>query len=225
MGRRRPERDKAKELWEKSYGKKSIKELAQELGVSESQLRKWKSQDKWVAKKPRGAPKGNQNAAGHKGPAEKSGLGNKNAQTHGAYAKPDENSFTEEERKTVDQIRDGMLRDLVKKYYDLQHKIEAIESDESQFKYFTGGIDGTNMVEYWDSKDKWLETLEQRSIKILGRIQKFFDQQQARESLESHERLTLAGLKFQREKAMGVFDDDADDSADEGNETEEAPED
>lgn len=218
MGRRRPERDKAKELWEKSCGKKSIKELSQELGVSENQLRKWKSLDNWVAKKPRGAPKGNKNAKGHKGPAEKTGLGNKNAQTHGAYAKPDENLFTEEEQKTVDQIRDEMLRDLVKKYYDLQHKIEAIEND-TQYKYFTGGIDGTNIVEYWDSKDKWLETLEQRSIKILGRIQKFFDQQQARESMESHERLTLAGLKFQREKAVGVFDDNGE------GESEESPED
>ena len=205
MGRRRPERDKAKELWENSCGKKSIKELSQELGVSESQLRKWKSQDKWVAKKPRGAPKGNRNAAGHKGPKEKTGLGNKNAQTHGAWAKPDESSFTPEEKLTVDQLRDEMLRELVKKYYDLQHKISELEEMEQE-KFVTGGIDGTNTVEYWDSKRKWLETLERRSIKILSRIQKFFDQQQTKESLESHERLTMESLKFQREKAVGIFE-------------------
>ena len=207
MSRRSPKRDQAKEIWEKSCGKKSIKELAAELGVSESQIRKWKSQDKWVAKKPRGAPKGNKNAAGHKGPAEKTGEGNRNAQTHGAYARPDESVFTEEETKTVEQIRDQMLRDLVKKYYDLQHKIQEIEND-TQYKYFTGGIDGTNMVEYWDSKDKWLETLEQRSIKIMGKIQKFFDQQTERERMELNRILSEENLKFQREKAMGVFEEE-----------------
>lgn len=207
MGRRSPKRDQAKELWEKSYGKKSIKELSKELGVSESQLRKWKSLDHWVAKKPRGAPKGNKNAAGHKGPEEKTGLGNKNAQTHGAYAKPDESSFTPEEKQTVDQLRDEMLRELVKKYYDLQHRISELEELPEE-KFVTGGIDGTNVVEYWDSKRKWLETLEQRSIKILSRIQKFFDQQQTKESLESHEKLTMESIRFQREKAMGIFEDE-----------------
>ena len=39
MSRRSPKRDQAKEIWEKSCGKKSIKELAAELGVSESQIR------------------------------------------------------------------------------------------------------------------------------------------------------------------------------------------
>lgn len=206
MGKRRPERDQAREIWEKAGGKKTIREISEQLGGSEGQLRKWKSQDKWTAKKPRGAPKGNQNAKGHKGPAEKSGQGNRNAETHGAYARPDESAFSPEEKSTVEQIQNEMLRDLVKKYYDLQHRISEIEQD-TQYKYFTGGIDGSQYVEYWDSKDKWLETLEQRSIKILGRIQKFFDQQQARESLKSHEKLTMESLKLQREKAMGMFEE------------------
>ena len=207
MGRRRPERDKARQIWEKSGGKKSIRELSEELGVSQGQLRKWKSQDKWTPKKPRGAPKGNQNAKGNRGPGKNTGLGNKNAQTHGAYAKPDVSTFTPEELGTVDKIQDTMLRDLVKKYYDLQHKIATIEADYRE-KYITGGIDGSQIVEYWDSKDKWLETLEQRSIKILGKIQKFFDQQQARESLEVHKEISMQNLKLQREKALGIFDDD-----------------
>ena len=44
---RSPNRDKAKELWFKFAGKKTIKDIAAELGVSESLIRKWKSIDKW----------------------------------------------------------------------------------------------------------------------------------------------------------------------------------
>lgn len=209
MGRRRPERDMSREIWEKSGGKKSIREISEELGVSQGQLRKWKSEDKWTAKKPRGAPKGNQNAKGHKGPAEKTGLGNRNAETHGAYAKPDLNKLTPEELDTVAKIQDEILKMLVEKYYDLQHRISEIEQNDQE-KFVTGGIDGSNSVEYWDHKNKWMETLEQRSLKILSRIQKALDQQQARESLAIHEKLTRESLRLQREKAMGIFETEDD---------------
>lgn len=58
MGKRRPERDQAREIWEKAGGKKSIRELSAQLGVSEGQLRKWKSQDKWTGKKTSGRATG-----------------------------------------------------------------------------------------------------------------------------------------------------------------------
>ena len=51
MGRERsPNRGKAFELWENSNGTKPIKEIAAELGVTDTQVRKWKSQDKWEEK-------------------------------------------------------------------------------------------------------------------------------------------------------------------------------
>lgn len=206
MGKRRPERDQAREIWEKSGGKKSIRELSEELGVSQGQLRKWKSQDKWTPKKPRGAPKGNQNAKGHKGPKEKTGQGNRNAQTHGAYAQPDETKFTPEELEKLDQIQDRMLRSLVEKYMDLEKRIKELEETDEE-KFITGGIDGFNPMTFWDHKRKWIETLEQRSLKIQSRIQKYIDQRQARESLAVHKEISMANLQFQKEKAMGVFDD------------------
>lgn len=219
MGKRRPERDKAKEIWEKSSGKKSIRELSEELGVSQNQLRKWKSQDKWTAKKPRGAPKGNQNARGHRGPKEKTGQGNRNAETHGAYAAPDDSRFTEEELGKLEEIQDEMLRAMVKKYMDLEKRIEELEETDQE-KFVTGGIDGFNAMTFWDSKQKWVETLEQRSLKIQSRIQKYIDQRQTRENMEMHREISMENLKFQREKAMGVFDDDTEDE-----ETEQPPED
>lgn len=44
---RSPERDLAYQLWLDSGKQKKLKEIAAELGVSEGQIRKWKSQDRW----------------------------------------------------------------------------------------------------------------------------------------------------------------------------------
>ena len=44
---RSPERDLAYQLWLDSGKKKKLKDIAEELGVSETQIRKWKNQDKW----------------------------------------------------------------------------------------------------------------------------------------------------------------------------------
>lgn len=91
---RSPDRDKAKQIWLGSDGKKKLKDIAVELGLGETQIRKWKSQDKWDASlnsnvtneskgnvtKRIGAPKGNKNAVGNKGGAprgSKNALGNR----------------------------------------------------------------------------------------------------------------------------------------------------
>ncbi len=44
---RSPKRNEAYQLWLASEGKKKLKDIAAELGVSETQIRKWKNQDKW----------------------------------------------------------------------------------------------------------------------------------------------------------------------------------
>lgn len=44
---RDPNRDKAKELYLESDGKMLLKDIAEQLGKSDSQIRKWKNQDKW----------------------------------------------------------------------------------------------------------------------------------------------------------------------------------
>jgi len=77
-------------MWLESDGKMLLKEIAAALSLGETQIRKWKSQDKWAADlnsnvtnesnsnvtKRKGAPKGNKNAVGNKGGAPK---GNQNA--------------------------------------------------------------------------------------------------------------------------------------------------
>lgn len=89
---RSPSRDKAKQLWLESGKKRMLKDIAEELQVSEEQIRKWKNQDKWdkvtlpnansnVAKHKGGQP-GNRTAAGHGAPKK-----NGNAVKHGFFRK------------------------------------------------------------------------------------------------------------------------------------------
>lgn len=48
MARQRsPNREKAKEMYLSSKGEKKLKDIAAELGVLDTQIRKWKNQDKW----------------------------------------------------------------------------------------------------------------------------------------------------------------------------------
>jgi len=47
---RSPNRDKAYLLWKSSKGKKKNKEIAEELGVSEKLISRWKQEDEWVKK-------------------------------------------------------------------------------------------------------------------------------------------------------------------------------
>ena len=44
---RSPKRDQAYKIWLDSDGSKKLKDIAAELEVSETQIRKWKNQDKW----------------------------------------------------------------------------------------------------------------------------------------------------------------------------------
>ncbi|MRI46013.1 phage terminase small subunit [Enterococcus faecium] len=100
MARKRdPRRDEAKKIWLESNGEKQLKEIASELNVSDSQIRKWKSQDKWSTElksnvtngksnvtNQGGAPIGNQNAKGNKGNSRASPpKRNKNALKTGEY--------------------------------------------------------------------------------------------------------------------------------------------
>lgn len=81
-------RKKALQLWLKSGRQMRLVDIAKELGVSDVLVRKWKFQDKWdeiPLKRPRGAPKGNQNAKGNRGGG--APKGNQNALKHGLYRK------------------------------------------------------------------------------------------------------------------------------------------
>ncbi|MDF2548795.1 MAG: YqaS [Anaerosolibacter sp.] len=87
MGRSRSlNREKAFELYREHQGEITTKEIANILCEKEKNIEYWRRVDDWKGRyKPQGgAPKGNNNAAGHKGVAP---LHNQNARKHGWYSK------------------------------------------------------------------------------------------------------------------------------------------
>jgi len=128
---RSPNRDIAKQMWLESGGKMLLKNIATALSVGETQIRKWKSQDKWAADlnsnvtnesnsnvtNRKGAPKGNKNAVGNKGGAPKGNqnakgnrggkggpVGNKKAVTTGEYETIWFDTLTDDEKELLDTI-------------------------------------------------------------------------------------------------------------------------
>ncbi|ELA50534.1 phage terminase small subunit [Enterococcus faecium] len=121
MARKRdPRRDEAKKIWLESNGEKQLKEIASELNVSNSQIRKWKSQDKWSAElksnvtngksnvtNQGGAPIGNQNAKGNKGNSRASPpKRNKNALKTGEYETIFFDTLSDEEKDIYSSLDD-----------------------------------------------------------------------------------------------------------------------
>ncbi|TGY25686.1 small subunit of terminase [Enterococcus hirae] len=121
MARQRdPRRDEAKKIWLESNGEKQLKEIASELNVSDSQIRKWKSQDKWSAElksnvtngksnvtNQGGAPIGNQNAKGNKGNSRAyPPVGNKNALKTGEYETIFFETLSDEEKDIYSNLND-----------------------------------------------------------------------------------------------------------------------
>lgn len=123
---RNPNRDKSKQIWIKSKGSKKLKDIAEELGCSASQIRKWKSQDKWEDELKGNAPngnsnvtnekeryqsaKGNQNAKGNPGNKRaKPPPNNKNAVTHGLFAK----WIPEEKRMLMQELYESSPADIL----------------------------------------------------------------------------------------------------------------
>lgn len=135
---RNPNRDEAKRKWLESFGTIPTKQLAEEAGVSESRVRKWKSEDGWKEaftkqQRKRGGQPGNRNAVGAGAP-----YGNSNAVTHGAYSTVHLDDLPPERRAYIESITldtlENMLRELqllIAKEEDLKARIRALEGEST----------------------------------------------------------------------------------------------
>ncbi|GAA5417936.1 hypothetical protein Pryu01_03014 [Paraliobacillus ryukyuensis] len=94
--KRDPRRDKAFEIWKQSNGEKKLKDIAAELDVADTQVRKWKSQDNWndkvkgnVTNSKRNVTKRKEqkNRSGNPNPVKKFTKRNSAARKHGLRAK------------------------------------------------------------------------------------------------------------------------------------------
>lgn len=142
---RSPERDKAKLMWLESSGKLKLKDIAAKLEVSDSQIRKWKNQDKWDAAlnsnvtnesnsnvTKRGAPKGNKNAVGNRGgapPGNKRAVGNKGG-NGGPYGNKKAVTTGEYETIWLDALEDDELE-----LIDLIDTDPILQADEAIMKF------------------------------------------------------------------------------------------
>lgn len=165
---RSPNRELAFTLWIDSGGKRELKDIAAELGVSPEQVRKWKCADKWdaktqkvtlpngkghVTKRKRGGQPGNKNATGNSGGAPE---GNVNAYKHGLYMGVYLDVLTEEERDLLDaipqdeeellkeqiallSIRERRLLKTIKEYSERKVYVEYIDKQNSENKGATNG--------------------------------------------------------------------------------------
>ena len=109
MGRKRnPERDQSLKRYIESGGKMTLEELAAAAGVPKARISKWKSEDKWEDKlkeapKRKGGQRGNKNAAGRTPKKD----GNKNAVTHGAFAKAGIEDIDPEKAEEIKAVKPG----------------------------------------------------------------------------------------------------------------------
>lgn len=144
---RSPNRDKAFELWLESGKNRTIKDISEELGVSENQVRKWKNQDNWenrealpnVTKSNGNTIQTNGNVTNQSKPAKRKRggqKGNQNRYEHGLYANPTMDmipqkelerlqrmDFEDEESIIIDEIilltsRERQLMESIQRYQD-----------------------------------------------------------------------------------------------------------
>ncbi|WP_312131064.1 phage terminase small subunit [Lysinibacillus capsici] len=191
---RNPKRDEAFQMWLESKGQVLLKDIAEQLDLSDSQIRKWKNQDKWddqlkgnvtksngnVTKRSRGAPSGNSNAKGHGAPKQ-----NQNATTHGFFAKflPEETleiMETMNERSPADLIWDQIIQYAAiiraQRIMHVESKDEIIkELKKAKYEYYPrskeddGGVEKAVTEEEYEFQFAWerqaqLLTAQSRAI-------------------------------------------------------------
>lgn len=175
---RSPERDEARRVWLESGGTMTARQIAEKVGAKPEQVRKWKSLDGWQAaleaqkpKRKRGGQPGNKNAAGAGAP-----IGNKNAETHGAYSTVRLCDLPPEQREYIEGItldtETNMLAELqllIAKEADLQNKITALEKGDPDALYIDRVVEmrtpkGTARLEQQREK---LEALQREEDTLL----------------------------------------------------------
>ncbi|GIO03004.1 hypothetical protein J5TS2_36720 [Brevibacillus halotolerans] len=167
---RSPNREKAEIMYLESGGNMLLKDIAEQLGVSDSQIRKWKNQDQWESKlnsnatntnsnvtKRVGAPEGNKNAVGNRGGA--APRRNSNAVSHGFFRKyfPEETADIMMEIETKSPI-DMLWENVVIQYTAIVRAQRIMfvrdQDDETRvLKKEKPGMFGTE--EEWEYQHSW----------------------------------------------------------------------
>ena len=211
---RSPNRDKAFRLWQESDGNLLLKDIAAQLDVSESQVRKWKNQDQWeqagmvtlpnmksnVTNQKGGQP-GNQNAVGHGAPE-----GNINAIKHGAY-QTIYAAYLPEDEKAIYEGLPGEA-DLEAEIRLLRLKITRLLNRQEDFFYDMWGNKHEKELSEGDREAGILACIKQ-----LEKIVRTQDQIQKGALAIEEQKARIAKLQAETAKITG---DDEDDTVDDG---------
>lgn len=228
---RSPDRDKAFEMWRDSGGTMKLKDIADALGLSDTQIRKWKNQDRWDERlnsnvtipksnvtKRGGAPKGNKNAVGNAGGA--APKGNSNAVTHGFFRRIFPND--EETHAIIGEIGvksplDILWENIVIQYTAIARaqKIMFVRDQEDQtkvLKKFKPGMFGEEMEwelqHAWDKHAAFLQAQSRAMATLQGLIKRYEEMLVAALCTEE-QRLRIEKLKLELGNLRGDTDGDA----------------
>lgn len=228
---RSPNRDKAHELWLASGKKRLLKDIAAELGVSEEQVRKWKSQDGWgkvtlpkkeekkksnVTKKPRGGQPGNKNAKGHGAPS-----GNKNNFKHGVYERIYWDTLDEEEMQMIQSMQYEEERLLQEQIALLTVRERRLMKSIEEKKNTKGGlaldsvikrtlqIEG-NIIQGDEQKQTETTTRTISTFEVIQKLEAELTRVQAKKTrcIEALNKLRVDRLKLEGEKKGNELVDD-----------------
>ena len=190
---RSPKRDLAYRLWLESDKKKKLKDIAAELEVSESQIRKWKNQDNWngnvtnkgkgnVTKRKRGGQPGNKNAVGGNQSAP---LRNNNAEKFGFF------------RKYLPEETVSIIEEMPKDPLDVLW-------DQIQIAY-AAIIRAQSIMYVRDQEDKTVEKVEEKDGNIIGErweVQQAWDKQSNFLQAQARAQKSLEGLVRQYDNML-----------------------
>lgn len=217
---RSPKRDLAYRLWLKSDKKRKLKDIAAELEVSESQVRKWKNQDNWkgnatnkakgnVTKRKGGQP-GNKNAVGGAGGA--APINNNNAEKFGFFRKhlPEETvSIIEEMPKDPldilwDQIQIAYAAIIRAQQimYVQDRDDKTIEKVEDKYGNVTG--EKWEVQQAWDKHGNFLQAQARAQKTLESMINKYDDLLHKNWELATEEqRARIERIKADTERIKG----------------------
>lgn len=206
-----PDREKALKIWLKSGRQKKPSEIADELGLNASTVRKWKSTDKWegipLTGRPRGAPKGNKNARGNKG-GKGGPEGNQKALKHGFFSKfmPQDPEFMEireivETMSPADMIWENILTLYQQLIWGRRITFVQDKNDETKvLKKKKPGMFGTEQEwEYQHAWDKYNSAMTAQAA-VMRELRAAIKQFIAIAPEKDERRLKLDKMKIEIEK-------------------------
>lgn len=238
MPKRSEKRDSAKAEYiaRKSTGEKiSLKQLAEDLGVSYQSVRKWKSEDEWDAEAPKrkkGGQPGNQNsrgkknAKGHEGGPPK---GNKNAEKDGAYSAVFFDMLSDAEKELAEKTPTGSrealeneLQILKVREHHILTKLAEYEKADQETLYVNSLMDmrvpsgkgknrkdGATQTMGMYSKDSAFARslkLQEALYKVQGRIATIVNSLRAIEETASRLELERKRLEIMEMRATGAVE-------------------